>query len=272
MKKLFLSFVFVALSAMTFAQQWNDLGKSNPAGPEVKLVSSSEKQIVVDFALGGFNLTEVNTPKGIQHVVSVPKMVAMLEAGAPDLPQFPIPAIIGDMAEMTISIVKSDYVDYENVEIAPSKGNFSRQINPDDVPYTYGKMYGKNAFYPMTQAHLEAPYVLRDFRGQNFMVTPFAYNPATKTLRVYHHMTIAMKKVSDNGENPKVARSSKSVKTAPEFKAAYDHRFINFQQTSKAYPGLRSKAKWLSFAPTSSWKACSPSWIGRTNRAAPPRW
>ena len=243
MKKLFLSFVFVALSAMTFAQQWNDLGKSNPAGPEVKLVSSSEQQIVVDFALGGFNLTEVNTPKGIQHVVSVPKMVAMLEAGAPDLPQFPIPAIIGDMAEMTISIMKSDYVDYENVEIAPSKGNFSRQINPDDVPYTYGKMYGKNAFYPMTQAHLEAPYVLRDFRGQNFMVTPFAYNPATKTLRVYHHMTIAMKKVSDNGENPKVARSSKSVKTAPEFKAAYDHRFINFQQTSKAYPWLEEQGE-----------------------------
>ena len=199
------------------------------------MVSSSENEIVVDFTLGGFNLTRVSTPNGTQHIVSVPKMAPMLEAGAPDLPQFPVPAIIGDLAEMQVSVTKSTFTDYENVEIAPSKGNLSRQIDPESVPYSYGEMYSQNAFYPVAQAHLEAPYILRDFRGQNIMVTPFAYNPVTKTLRVYTHMTIAMTKVSDNGVNQKVTRKGNTVKIDPEQKAQYRRRFINFGETSAKY-------------------------------------
>ena len=130
MKKVLFSLLFVALSAMTFAQQWTSITKSSPAEPQVTLISSSEKQVVVDFALGGFNLTEVSTPNGMQQIVSVPKMASMLEAGAPDLPQFPVPAIIGDRAEMEVSVVKSEFTDYQNMEIAPSKGNFSRAIDP----------------------------------------------------------------------------------------------------------------------------------------------
>ena len=143
MKKVLFSLAFVALSLMAFAQQWTSFGKSTPSKPEVKLISSTERQIVVDFSLGGFYLTKVNTPNGIQQVVSVPKMASMLEAGAPDLPQFPVPAIIGDLAEMEVSVTKSDFTDYQNVEIAPSKGNFSRQIDPETVPYTYGEMYSQ---------------------------------------------------------------------------------------------------------------------------------
>lgn len=203
--------------------------------PTTKLISSSEEQIVVNFQLNGYTTTRVQTPQGDQVVVNAPKMASMLEAGAPDLPMFPIPAIIGDQAEMTVNVIDAQYTDYANVEVAPSKGNFSRQINPDDVPYTYGEMYQQDAFWPATQAYLEKPYILRDFRGQNIMVRPFAYNPVTKTLRVYTNMTIAMTKVSDNGENQKIARRSNTIKVDPERKAQYNRRFINFGETAAKY-------------------------------------
>ena len=234
MKKVLFSLLFVAMSAMAFAQQWTGISQNTPDCPVVKLVSSSEQQVVIDFSLGGFYLTRVSTPNGIQQVVTVPKMASMLEAGAPDLPQFPVPAIIGDMAEMQVSVTHSDFTDYENVEIAPSKGNFSRQIDPESVAYTYGEMYSQDAFYPSAQAYLETPYILRDFRGQNIMVRPFAYNPMTKTLRVYHDMTIEMHKVSNNGVNQKTARKA-NAKVSAEMKAAYDHRFINFKESTSKY-------------------------------------
>ena len=224
MKKVLFSLVFVALSAMTFAQQWTGISQTTPVGPEVKLVSSSEQQVVIDFSLGGFYLTRVSTPNGIQQVVSVPKMASMLDTGAPDLPQFPVPAIIGDVAEMQVSVISSAFTDYENVEIAPSKGNFSRQIDPESVAYTYGQMYSQDAFYPAAQAYLETPYIIRDFRGQNIMVRPFAYNPVTKTLRVYHDLTIEMRKVSDNGVNQKTARKA-NAKVSSEMKASYPCSF-----------------------------------------------
>ena len=244
MKKVLFSLVFLAMSMMTMAQQWVGINGNTPAAPQVKLVSSSEQQVVVDFSLSGFTMTRVSTPNGIQQVISVPKMATMLEAGAPDLPQFPVPAIIGNMAEMEISVIKSAFIDYENVEVAPSKGNFSRQIDPESVPYTYGEMYSQNAFYPAAQAHLEMPYIIRDFRGQNIMVTPFSYNPVTKTLRVYHQLTLAMNKVSDNGVNQKVA--TKSIhKVSPEMKATYSRRFINYKENDAKYNFLEDRGELL---------------------------
>ena len=248
MKKALFSLLFVALSAMTFAQRWTSISSNAPAGPKVKLVSSSEQQVVVDFSLDGFYLTRVSTPNGTQQIVSVPEMASMLEAGAPDLPQFPVPAIIGDMAEMQVRVTKSAFTDYENVEIAPSKGNFSRQIDPESVAYTYGAMYSKNAYYPTAQAYLETPYIIRDFRGQNIMVRPFAYNPVTKTLRVYHDMTIEMRKVSDNGVNQKSARKA-NAKMSPETKSAYDHRFINFKESNSKYTFLEDRGELLVICP-----------------------
>ena len=88
MKKSIFIIAFVAMSIMAVAQQWTGIGSNTPTGPQVNLISSSEQQVVVDFTLAGFNLTRVSTPNGIQQIVSVPKMASMLEAGAPDLPQF----------------------------------------------------------------------------------------------------------------------------------------------------------------------------------------
>ena len=267
MKKVLFSLVFVALSAMTFAQQWTGISKSSPTSPQVTLISSSEKQVVVDFSLGGFNLTEVSTPNGPQQIVSVPKMASMLEAGAPDLPQFPVPAIIGDRAEMEVSVLKSEFTDYQNVEIAPSKGNFSRAIDPETVAYTYGAMYSKDAFYPATQAYLEMPYIIRDFRGQNIMVRPFAYNPVTKTLRVYHSLTLAMRKVSDNGVNQKVARKA-NVKMSAEMDAAYSHRFINYQESVSKYTFLQDHGEMLVICPDQYMDAMQPyvEWKNQSGR------
>ena len=234
-KSLLLTAMFLLFSFMGFSQEWHGITSDSPVRMKKTLVSSTENEIVVNVNLDGFYTSNVKTPNGKQVVVSVDKMVSMLEAGAPDLPMQDIPVIIGDMAEMTVNVVESTYVDYENVEVAPSKGNFSRQINPDDVPYTYGEMYSQDAFWPATQAYLEAPYILRDFRGQNIMVRPFAYNPVTKTLRVYTSMTIAMTKVSDNGENQKATRKSSTIKVSPEYKNTYNHRFINFGETGEKY-------------------------------------
>ena len=224
MKKALLFLLALVMVGSGFAQR----------APQTKLVSNSEDRIVVNFHLNGFSTDKVQTPQGDQYIVNVPKMASMLKAGAPDLPMFPIPTIIGDRAEMTVSVIDAQYTDY-NLEIAPSKGNFSRQINPEDVPYTYGEMYQQDAFWPATQAYLESPYILRDFRGQNIMVRPFAYNPVSKTLRVYTDMTIAMTKVSDNGVNQKLNRKSNTIKADIEILNAYENRFINFKETDAKY-------------------------------------
>ena len=235
MKKTLFTLLALLLVSTGFAQK----------AATVKLLSSNENKVVVNVQLNGYSADRVKTPNGDQFVINVPEMAAMLEAGSPNLPTLPVPVLIGDRAEMAVKVTDAQYTDYTDMNIAPSKGNFSRQINPDDVPYTYGAMYQQDAFWPAAQAYLEAPYILRDFRGQNLMVRPFAYNPVTRTLRVYDNLTIEMVKVSDNGENQKAARKGNAVKTSPEFKASYGRRFINFEASAAKYPFIEDAGEML---------------------------
>ena len=244
-KSVLLTALFLVFSFMGFAQEWHGITSDSPKTVKKTLVSSTEDETVIEVSLDGFYTKSVATPNGKQVIVSVDKLATELEAGAPQLPYEVIPVMIGDLAEMKVTVVNSTYVDYENVEVAPSKGNFSRKINPEDVPYTYGEMYSQNAFWPAVQATLDAPYIIRDFRGQNILVRPFAYNPVTKTLRVYTNMTIAMKKVSNNGENQKAARKSNTIKVDPEQKAMYEKRFINFESAATKYPWVEDNGEML---------------------------
>ena len=227
MKKTFLAIISLVLTLSVNAQEWVGISKSSPTKIKETLISSSEKKVVVDVKVEGFYKQTVKTPQGEQLILSGEGMAFMPIKGAPNLPMYPISMIIGDMADMEVSVVKSEYVDFKNVEVAPSKGNFSRQINPEDVPYEYGEMYQQDAFYPAQQVVLGNPYILRDFRGQNMMVYPYAYNPVAKTLRVYTYLRIEAKKVSDDGVNIKLNRKRNNM-VVSEANASYKRRFINY--------------------------------------------
>lgn len=221
------------LTSWAFSHEENEIRKDTPAKAKKTLVSSTENEIIIDVKIDGYYATAVNTPHGEQYVISGDDMAAMLVKGAPNLPMLPIPVIIGDKAEMQLSVINTEYYDVNNIEVAPSKGNINRQINPDDVEYVYGEMYQQDAFYPAHQATLEKPYIIRDFRGQNIMVYPYAYNPVTKTLRVYTQMTIVAKKISDNGLNPKTSRRNNVADS--EIVASYERRFINYSNNRYSF-------------------------------------
>lgn len=243
MKKTFFAIVSCLFALTINAQEWVGISKTSSTKIQETLISSSEKKVVVDVKIDGFYKHAVKTQQGEQLIISGEGMAYMPIKGAPNLPMYPISMIVGDKAEMEVSIVKSEYVDFENVEVAPSKGNFSRQIDPNDVPYTYGEMYQQDAFYPAQQAVLGDPYILRDFRGQNMMVYPYAYNPVTKTLRVYTYLRIEAKKVGDNGINQKLNRK-RSNTVDPEVNASYKRRFINYP-TNERYTFLEDEGEML---------------------------
>lgn len=229
MKKIFLFVMLLCVSMLGYSQKWNGLKSNSPTTIQKSLVSSSSDEIVVDIKVDGYYSAKVNTPKGEQLVISGDDMASMLVEGMPNLPVYPISMIIDDNAEMEVTVIKSEYTDIEGVEVAPSKGNLKRKVNPDDVEYVYGDVYQQDAFYPAQVASLESPYILRDFRGQNIMVYPYAYNPVTKTLRVYTHMVVSAKKVSDKGENRKVSLRKTRTVIDPEVKSSYERRFINYE-------------------------------------------
>lgn len=267
MKNLINTLLLLVFASAGFAQQWHPINQQHPSGIQQELIQSDENQVVVSFKIPGFFSTVVETPRGKEAIISVPKMVSMLETGAPDLPLYAVSAIIGDNALMDVEIVNATFTDFENFEIAPSKGNFSRDIDPATVPYTYGSMYDENSFYPAIRSALQEPYILRDYRGQVMSIYPFAYNAQTKTLRVFHNLTVKMIKTGEGGAN-QLTRKSAQIKTDKEFEHLYANHFINFAETQNRYPILAEEGNMVVISHGPFMEAMEPfvAWKKRIGR------
>ena len=224
-KHLLLAFVLLA-SIPGFSSRWISISRNSPEPARISLISSDIEHSRVHFTLSGFNLREVMTSNGLSTIVEIEKGSPMQEAGSPDLPKLTTSIVIPDNAEMGIRVIASSYQDFPGVDIAPSKGILTRDIDPGKVAYAYGEAYNKDAFYPGTIAGMRDPYILRDLRGQTLIVYPFQYNPVTKVLRVYTDITVEVSKVSDNGTNLLKRRQSET-RINKEYQAIYSRHFLN---------------------------------------------
>lgn len=193
------------------------------------LITERSESVTVKFNLNELNLQEVNTEDGTAYVVNSPKAPNVLQKGYPDLFYLAQSIIIPNKGGVEIESVTGDYEEFNDVEVAPSKGNLTRDIDPNQVPYEKGKIYQVNEFYPNELANLRDPFILRDFRGQSIEVNPVQYNPVTKTLRVYTDLTVNVKYTDKKGAN-ELNRSKTASNVDAEFSHIYSSMFLNFNK------------------------------------------
>ncbi|MDD3875727.1 MAG: C25 family cysteine peptidase [Bacteroidales bacterium] len=194
----------------------------------LELKSFENNTNVISFSLKGFNTETVITERGSALRISAENSSKMLKKGFPDLPKYSFSLIIPDIMNMEAQVTASEYTDYSNIEILPSKGNLYRNINPDDMPYEFGDVYENNQFFPGKLTALNTPYIIRDFRGQAVDIFPFQYNPVQKILRVYHKLEIKLvPKQGSQGQNI-ITRTKSEQGVVNEFDQIYSNRFLNY--------------------------------------------
>jgi len=230
MKKILFFATLLLVSASMFSNNWMSIYSSQPAPASIELISSNVDRTIIKVSIDGFYTNEVMTPRGMAYTISVDNSTAILFGGAPDLPKVTTSMIIPDVAGMDVKVISSKFTEYNDMEIAPSKGNFTRDIDPATVPYTYGSAYQKDTFFPGDLASLRDPYIIRDYRGQTVLINPFQYNPVTKVLRVYDEITVEVYKVNNNGINP-LNRTKSLNSVVQEFNRIYENQFINADAT-----------------------------------------
>jgi len=208
------------------------------ASNNVTLMSSDVNESVLKFTIEEYDFNEVQTAKGPMLELLVPDTGKMMTKGAPALPKMAASVLIPDSAGMKVDVVSSDFIELHDIDLAPSKGNLTRDVDPDDLPYTFGKQYKKDAFYPKKLARLRTPHIVRDFRGQTVVVHPFMYNPVTKVLRVYTEIVVKVSDTGQTGENV-YFRQKALEKTSKRFKDVYSRHFINYDQAKTYYTSCK---------------------------------
>lgn len=242
-------FLIIALffSVVAFGQQWVGITSPEVQKAGISLEQSNIQTSVINFDINGYYLNKVNTGNGESYTISLPGGTPVQHAGSPDLPKLTASVIIPDLAQMDVRVLESDYVEVQNISIAPSKGNLFRDVDPATVPFTFGKEYEYNAFYPSHQADLRDPYILRDYRGQTVIVYPFTYNPVTQTLRIYTHIKVEVTATSQTGINT-FSRTGFPTKVDAGFAEIYKSQFLNAAQLDNPPLGEYGKMLVISHA------------------------
>lgn len=232
MRKVIILFVGLFVTAASILPS---IGGRSPETQTVDSSSSNDVIITVQqvgdttrlqYTIDAFTMTPVEiNDKQYVHLALDGEAISLV-AGAPALPFIARSIIIPNEGTMTIRVLGTSFEEFENILIAPSKGNLLRTVNPADIPYGFGDVYTQNTWYPSTIAELQDPYYLRDFRGQVVTIYPFQYNPEQATLRFYNDITVEITPSQQIAANSIDQYQFTTLDS--DFLPLYQHHFINF--------------------------------------------
>lgn len=203
---------------------------------DFNMVSSSDEAIVVRHALTEMSsvteLSEFTTLiSGQEHLnFTRSHKITSSELGAPAMPFYTESVVVPGEGKIELEISYSGFTDYLNVNVAPSKGDLKRNVNPSEIGYSFGEAYSTDAFYPGELASITTPFNIRKTRGVTIVVNPYQYNPVTKTLRVYDNL-IATVKIDGTQEG------INEIEFQPETSKTFHNVLSNFYLNSNSVLG-----------------------------------
>jgi len=184
-------------------------------------VADVEKKLY--FINPGYELTQV-----IQngHTYIKPEITGSgtkVEQGEPYLPTLSTYYAVepGKTFTLEISVQHSEII--EDVDVLPFE-TWEPEFNGDVLK---GDIYSSNVLFPETIANVSEPIVFRDLTMVQVSITPFQYNPVTKTLTVIHDVEI------DLIEDEIIEMPFIPQKPSREFEALYKSLIVNYSSLNR---------------------------------------
>ncbi|HNY12912.1 MAG TPA: C25 family cysteine peptidase [Candidatus Wallbacteria bacterium] len=236
MKKLSLLLLVIAFAVSSIgtafaASEWVQLTRSAKSGavPEMKLITTRSKNVeVIEVTVPGFY--RETKPAGNQNAefTTVGISSKHMEKGLPEIPAMKTFVALPEGAEVEASVISEDWAEIAMKNAAaPSKGQITRNVNPEEVNFEYNDFYNTPNTFPGMDKKVvtSAPFVMRDVRGVEVSVNPFQYDNAKKAMKVAKRMRIELRYKN-------AVRGAEAKKTVPyEFAEIYKNTFMNFVPT-----------------------------------------
>ncbi|MBK7499522.1 MAG: T9SS type A sorting domain-containing protein [Ignavibacteriales bacterium] len=236
---------FIIFISITSAQA-SESGK----GIKVNVLSTTPTSTTLEFILTDYNqsVVKIGETDFVNYVV--PGSISFMERGFPQLPIHRASIIIPDLAGMNYRVIDQQVNEIATDPVAPSKGHFTRNIDPETVAYTFDQFYNSNNWYPQTNISTDNPYIIKDLRGLTVQFNPMQYNPAEHKLRICTRLVVEI--YSDENipaVNPLI-RTKNLDGISKEFMGIYKSLFINFGYSYYDYVPLPENGKLLIVYPT----------------------
>ena len=237
MKKGLAFILLLLLTNLTYAQEWVMLqGDSHPNNPSIELSTGNSGNMLAQVKLDGFWQTQISTPEGMMSRIGTADGSAQTLTGFPDVEHLTLSLLIPEKGNYKVTVVHADYTDFSDIPVAPSKGDPQYSDQPGWGTFTFDESIRESdAFYPAHIAEADQPYIWCDSRGMAIQVYPFAYNPVSGVLRVYHDITIELERIEGVGIN-EISRYSGSYGRESRLSSLKKGHFLNYSENNRYAP------------------------------------
>ncbi|MFH1143857.1 MAG: C25 family cysteine peptidase [Candidatus Eisenbacteria bacterium] len=215
------------------AAAWVDLGGDPLAPVTVSVLQSDDERTVLEIEIGGFSAEPLLIDGRTFQRITLNGESDPHEKGLPALPDVRRSIMIPGDRRMKVNVLSLESVDFPAMPVAPSRGHFSREIDPASVPYTFDAFYQGHGTYPAQPAEGHAPYILRDLRGMVVDANVFQYLAGEQTLRVHTRMIVEV--VAAGPDDFNVLDSAPPQKADRQFAKLYAEHFINLDAKGSRY-------------------------------------
>jgi hypothetical protein len=263
----FLGLMIVSvLMVNSFANaQYVKLSEGEP-GITVNVLQTNATSTTIEYVLHGYYKKDLNI-NGINcEYIQAPNMIKHMERGFPELPTYRRSIIIPDRSSMSYRVLEQDFIEVDSKPVMPSKGHFTRDIDPATVSYVFDNFYNTNSWFPENNIKLDEPYIVRDFRGMTVQVNPFQYNPSLKKLKIYSRIVVEV--FEDPGKNVvnPFMRSYPLTKVSSEFSDIYRTLFMNYGMNNLRYDSIPEPGRLLIIYPAIYSSAIVPFYQWKVQR------
>jgi hypothetical protein len=237
-------------------------------GEQVEIyINVDDEKIEINYEINKFEEYFVKIDNIDYSIIHIGEESNLLLAGKPDIPNVCRSILIPDTAKMEIEVIDSSFVEYENVLIAPSKGDLPRTINPLEIPYEFDEVYIQDEWFPGDIAKLREPYIIRDYRGQVVEIYPIQYNPVKKLMRFYTNIDVRIKENGIDDINT-IKRNNLPERVDKDFKLIYKNHFINFGKEER-YDPVSEQGNMLIITYDSFWNTMMPFYEWKNLKGIP---
>ncbi len=145
-------------------------------------------------------------------VVQIPEGHNLMRRGEPSLPFLATELLLGDDDRVELELVDATIREIDLgamgfAGVAPSKGHFDRNVDPETVPWVFDeKLYGSEHPYPALLAREGDPFIAGPLRGQGVELQVVRWTPSTNVLTVLERATFRVVHEPDH-VNPRTRKA-----------------------------------------------------------------
>ncbi len=229
--------------------RWVALSEPVPSPGRLEVSPGSTSSIHVELTPAGF-ISESVLIDGREYVqLRAPGAWFPLDAGEPELPYRTLRLQIPGQGAPQVKILAQSWREIPSVPPIPSKGNLSREVDPQSQPWVFGPAYdasGNQGIWPARITRLERPFLIREARGVALRVQLVRWDPQRELLLALEHLELEV--VTTAGPSPNETTSKSGGTGDNAFAPLYEQGFDNPRSPEK-YERLASGGRMLVVCP-----------------------